>query len=1851
MAKKNIVFESKKGKIGKYALTVNEQVNPNLTKRLPWKNCEKALIHNSSTYASSTFTKESYIKEYKKETVTNKKTGKKETVKTPVYAWKSNHPWTLTGHNFQLNVPKGSFIKKIVFQVRMRGKGFKSCAVPQARFNIYGKAYQKDTTTVNHLENYTGWDDGIYYVSLGKKLTNSFKTYEYTMDDANLRKGGFTIDEFNAEVMGVDLNFPNAVFDNGKVKATKGAKYTGTIDITWIRMIVLYEYPKYNITYSSSTKSYVTGKSFKLTAKYSQSTRANGGTQVLDVNIPWGTDLESATVSGTKFNSTPTVNDDGSKTYKWTVPAKGEQSERLDMVLKPFIQGTNVITVGNDDTGRPKFTYNPIREVTDGYDGINLGFGETAHHGHPICATVDIEGYSENNTAVYRAVIDKEIEIVGWNLINASSGVSVYNVDGNEITLYVPDGERFQAYLNYCFIPKVTGKHTLTVSSLDNPHSSSIDFNVEDAYEYHIGVRTGNEILVDTHRIASTIDTSAYVIPLGVDEFDSLMYMSDCNISIYQWGELDYIGCVPLEHLHFDPKSTYKDKLLDTHYKNKRYMGKQLASDEDITLNVRLHPQQVTTIQGLIDMDKPIPINANHKCFESDALNHRGWAEIYGITTTETNPHWYKCEIDVKYLTHNLNTRFKIDRGNKVNQQAVNDLMGEVFGSGDPLSNNDIVDTEIGQVTDDFFMVDTDGTYMYIEDELLEVDYLDSEGHEIIYNGTNVYYVDSNNAKVYLTYINDNNESVRHTGATYTAFLEENNYTVSTPLVANEPIQIVTSTDVPPTQRNMFSIDNGQHIMVQSRNTLANVSEVSFEWASVLLDELEENNVERIIELVNKDGQSVFQYQYTDFEFEYDYSNDTPIVESVKCNPIARIYKNGAWEDKTEPITLRTVIGTGGDVVDYSDNASAVDSTDDIGEEDVNADTSELMFGSTLHLQINNHKLRIIDEGFNGMEWVLGDDETPIELEEGEYYWKTTWRNLNEDGETSDVVSFFDFTVSSTLLTSQFAEQYGNIVVSPFPVSDKTLLFTRDSQEGTIYYYQDDKEEFSYLIEPFYQYLCGCDLVTQDDVSIFNLNYGYEIVYIQNGLVRMGFDRLSEKGRIFLGKYDEKLGDYITTHNFRFDKYTDINVKSISDDKIEIQASDSIFTIWRGHPFIMINHNGEDIWIDSKFNKVWAERVGTGDDTFEYPIYWDLMNNANLFSECVGGEKGIKASCVEVDSRTINRQAVSLSGDGAFGEIKTGDTKTFQILSPTVSVTEDIRLENYTGEFGEYSVEFEVDSTVPYKIDALTLDKFVVKPNNIDLLGRVSDYDDVGVANQSVDFYEEFIRDKLYLSSNKEYVVKDDVAKFSATLLDVDSSKITDVPVLFSQEVDGNYSLSNISNTIVLDGESKTLSAKLYKDLLLDSATVHCESTGTNYCYSIGLDDLGLDLSDDDFTIEFEYKTTVNGSRVCLGDATKWSTGGGAGDNYIYVGLSTANNGGYGTKTSGTTDNTSIGKIGTNIIHRWKIVRTGSTISYYLNDELKGSKTVPSWVADCHDWSLYLQGWNTSDITVKDVAMNQGDMSGYLVNFYTDNDEYIEVIYPSADVEVASISLTGNKTVLSAYDSDKLTLTATAYDSANNPVPNKSLTFLKGSTEVKTIDTDNNGVATFNYNANGDGDLSFTVEADDVVSDAVSVEDCIYSKLSEVTETRGSGAFGSNLVTGLSDVANTNWELSFDLTTDNVGGCFNIGASSTHDTSNTANYRVGIGFDIISNTLKNYANNRTTTSSASSPNTMSKNTYYSFKLVKNGTTMTFYYDNTQFATKTVTWLENYNSFDIYTLLWNATGNTISYKNVKFKKVQ
>lgn len=1328
----------------KFAKNINGQENPNYTKRESWNYCDKAIKSKAddSTYAVSHYSKTRYIKSYKT-TKTKDKNGKEVTTKTPVYDYKLNFPWTLTAHLFELDsLPNNAHIDKVQFFVRMRiSSGFNAYA-PSGMFCIYGSTANSRYDNTGKKDT-TGWFNGLYIdgepVSPSgakmDKLSTSWRTYMYTLSDADFKRAKYTAKDLKSVAMGIDLRFSNPTITGNK-------NFTGAIQVAYVYVKVTYTEPVHTITYSNATiktasipqnkinsiivgnvsstnqvsADVYTGMEFQVTAKYTQSTIANGGTHNLKVELPWGTEFVSATTdSKSSFNSSNMI---------WTVNGNGKQSHTLKLNLIPYVTGVNTLKI-YDSVINSSWKYNVYHGVFDGYDDINITFNEESHKNHKSCININIEGYSDDDTVIFAFNNDKPFRLIGWTLENSSDVTMVDSEDNpvdftpyQNVRLKVTPHQRFIANLRFCYVPQTVGKNTITVYSSDMDKSKTVSYTVLDPYTYHISSTykendsnnynytiRGDEVVVKGYRVASVLDTNATVVPFKSDDIDAIMYQSPCKMGMYKWEELDYIGCVPLEHLHFDPKSTYKDKLLDTKYKNKRYMGKQLASDEDISLKVRLHPNQVPVIQGLIDMDKPIPINANHRCFESDPLNHRGWAEIYGITVEETNPSWYKCDIDVKYLTHNLNTRMEIIRGSKVNNQKVSELLSEVVSTGDPLSAGDIHDVGDDVVTEDFFTTDTDGSYFYNRDKIV----IDEDTHE-----------------------------------------EE----------------IIT---IPDNLRNVFSIDNGQHIYVKTRKPLSNVSQLSFEWNSSLLDEIKENNISRVIRLIDSVNKNpVFEYEYTNFVFELDYSESIPSIDAVSCDVVYRVFNNEEWEDYTVPnVDLRIDVESGG-VVDYSDDDNIV--IDDEDEEDIVDENSEAIYGSTIHFNLNNHKLTVIDEGFNGQELVIGEDND-INLDGESYYWETYWVNNNADLETNDVIAYFDFIVDNSLLDSVYADKYSKMIVSPFPVSDKDILFTREAEEGTIYYLKDDGDEFSYLIDPYYIYHNGTDMVTQDGVSRFSLIYGDEIIYIQNGLVRLGFNRVSDKSQMYLGKYDVTSGEYVTTHTLHFTKYHDVNVKSISDDKIELQASDCIFTIWRGHPYIMIKHELEDILIDTKFNRVWGENVNN--DVSEYPSYYNLMNDDNILPSCVGGGNEIKSSCVDVESVTSSKIATTLNWSMTWSNLVVGEN-TFQFTdnNPLNNPFEELTLDNHNGMFGDYTVEFEIDNTLPYELAVHTYTNIIQKDENIPVYAKLIDYDYHGIGGRTVYFFEAYEPTSLTVSSDKSIIQTGDTVDISAKLKDVDGSLV-----------------------------------------------------------------------------------------------------------------------------------------------------------------------------------------------------------------------------------------------------------------------------------------------------------------------------------------------------------------------------------------------------------------------------------------------------------------------------------------------
>lgn len=1204
-------------------MTVTEQYTPNYKDATRWTKPENAIGYVTSTVATAHNTKEKYATHYK--TTYSKDKNGKEIAKKVADKWdyKYKTPYTLSAHDFHLDLPSNAHISTITFEVRTKANK-SNVPLPHVRFNIYGKASKDKYDNTKTFS--TGWNNGHYYVVDKSNHSTSFKTQVFKMGSSDVAKANDTIANYNKDVFGIDLNYPKVT--------TSQDNYDATISVEWVRCTVEYYIPDCNFKITSSqdtstdvkgTESnplmIVAGKKYVLTSKLSNGSQYPYG----NVTVNYSPD-DYSSISTISYHGSY---DDNAK--KWTVNLKGKETNEHQFYFSAMKRGLGSIdvTLGNGKQYKYYYYVSSNEGVNDGYSSINVMPLEDLHYHHTSCATITASGYSDDEYV--------ELEINAYNVEHIDSVLNndCQNIkevlDMHEERVYVKLNNKgnFVLSFNYCFSPfSLSNDAIFEITNLDNPSEVYREsFKIKDVYTYKIGFKS-EVIKINNHRVVSEVTTDSSIIELVSDEVDSNMIESPCTVSMDKWDDLDYIGCIPLEHLHFDPKSTYKDTLLDSRYKNKRYMGKKLASDEDITLNVQLHPHQVTTLQGLIDMDKPIPINANHLAFEGDSLNHRGWAEIYGVKVEETNPSWYKCDIDVKYLTHNLkNTRFKIDKGKKVDDYQIPSLMSEVYSSGENISDMD---------NDPYFVVDTDGTFYY-NDESTEIisDFEDDEDNTLIVsNNTNdTYNFVFGGLSYEFTGIDD-----------VIDFLESQGYEIASRTVG-EPLKVKETVTVPLTERNNFNIGNGQHIIISTKKPLTHNSVVDFTWSSSLMPEIKENAISRIVRLLDPNNEVAF---------EYEYDNITIDDDEVNAEVIYRIRNNGTVIDNSRNITFRY------------EPSKEVDS----------------LFGSTLTFILNNGKLSIRDSGFNGRELAIDN----IELEDSTYTYQVEWINNNADAETDEIDCMFDFIVKDTVLSSNYADKFSNLIVSPFPVADKKIVFTRQAEEGSIYYYKDDGEEFSYLIEPYYQYLNGTDLVSADGISTVNLlNYGFDVVYIQNGLVRLGINRIN--GELYIGKYDPNSESYITVSRFHLSKFEDVNLNSIDDDKIEIQASDSVFTIWRGHPYIKVKHELEDIYIDTNYNTVWAEQVGK-DNAVELPAYWDLMNNKNLLPIGVGGK--IKSSDLTIvneyvdDRKPTSLTLKSLTSDGGTNpRFSTGYviTATLEDVALT-SYTDDIELDDSECSFG-----------------------------------------------------------------------------------------------------------------------------------------------------------------------------------------------------------------------------------------------------------------------------------------------------------------------------------------------------------------------------------------------------------------------------------------------------------------------------------------------------------------------------------------------------------------------------------------
>ena len=240
---------------------------------------------------------------------------------------------------------------------------------------------------------------------------------------------------------------------------------------------------------------------------------------------------------------------------------------------------------------------------------------------------------------------------------------------------------------------------------------------------------------------------------------------------------------------------------------------------------------------------------------------------------------------------------------------------------------------------------------------------------------------------------------------------------------------------------------------------------------------------------------------------------------------------------------------------------------------------------------------------------------TDIELPKDEKGYKLqflTRYNNDVDNTVDELLGTLQVEITDDKISKLYQQFYENLVVSPAPLYNHKLMFTREAEDGTLYYYDvtSNIDVKRYRLSPFLQYKGGVNLETASGVSIFDLETGVSPVIINNGLVKAEFNKRS--GFVRVARYDDRTKTWNWVRWLQVEEnFYKMELLHYSTDKISLKMGNTTWTVWRGRPWIEIKHEADDIRIIGETNKTYAEILHN--DT-RYQIMSELDTNNGIFN-------------------------------------------------------------------------------------------------------------------------------------------------------------------------------------------------------------------------------------------------------------------------------------------------------------------------------------------------------------------------------------------------------------------------------------------------------------------------------------------------------------------------------------------------------------------------------------------------------------------------------------------------------------
>ena len=277
--------------------------------------------------------------------------------------------------------------------------------------------------------------------------------------------------------------------------------------------------------------------------------------------------------------------------------------------------------------------------------------------------------------------------------------------------------------------------------------------------------------------------------------------------------------------------------------------------------------------------------------------------------------------------------------------------------------------------------------------------------------------------------------------------------------------------------------------------------------------------------------------------------------------------------------------------------------------------------------------------------------------------------------------------------------------------------------------------------------------------------------------------------------------------------------------------------------------------------------------------------------------------------------------------------------------------------------------------------------------------------------------------------------------------------------------------------------------------------------------------------------------------------------------------------------------------------------------------------------------------------MKNINLIGWLRNwFYTKEeiDLLLQNHQPSTPV-VSNILLTTDKQVLSQYDNESCTLTATLLDSNGNGVSGEEIVFKANGGLLGTVITGDNGVATVSYNSQGVGDVTITAECMNL-TETYTLEDCNYYSETGTTLIQNDSTDTSYP----SDIpyhheGTEKYMVEFDFT---MKTSFRFYYNNTKVTSKGDPIDYGYGFSRDASGRFVISTRTTTTSNSTYTTGLANGEERRIKMIIDGTTVSFYDNGNLIRTQTNEWLTTNPPAYFNWATW-GTG-TVTVKNIKIK---